>query len=530
MPVPVLSRASLGWLVLAVLALAGCEPAPSQPSATTQPVAERIAEKSPPAAEPFVPLAEPRDGGRLLEEEWYALSIAGSRVGYTHATIAEVEEGKQKLLRLRGATRMVMRREGQPTTQDILLTSWETPAGQVLRCESRMTAGPAELVATGTVTGDKLELVTGSLGKTQRQSLPWQADFGGFFADQQALRRAPLKPGEKRTIKALQPVLNVVAEMRFTAGDYETVRLPVGERKLLRVDCQLQLGNQPLETIYWIDEQGHARKSLVPQIGQEIVQTTAADALQPGIGTGYDLMIASTVKLRGELPNPPATKRVVYEARVSQGKIAGIFPECLAQRVKPIDEQTAEVTVLAIRPDDPAKADIPPAPPAADDLAPNNLIQSDDPLIVKMAQEGAAAGSDWEVAQALERFVSRTITSKNYSQVFATASEVARAKEGDCTEHAVLLAALLRARKIPARAALGLVYYPKQRGFAYHMWNEAWIDGRWVPLDATLGRGGIGADHLKLADTSLQGASAYGAMLPVIQVFGRLELSVQSVE
>ena len=67
--------------------------------------------------------------------------------------------------------------------------------------------------------------------------------------------------------------------------------------------------------------------------------------------------------------------------------------------------------------------------------------------------------------------------------------EVARSLEGDCTEHAVLLAALCRARKIPARVAFGLVYYPPQKGFAYHMWNEVWIADRWIPLDATLGHG-----------------------------------------
>ena len=62
------------------------------------------------------------------------------------------------------------------------------------------------------------------------------------------------------------------------------------------------------------------------------------------------------------------------------------------------------------------------------------------------------------------------------------------------------------------------------------MWNEAWIEGRWAPLDGTLGHGGVAADRLKLADTSLGGASGLTAMLPVVQVFGRLELEVVSAE
>jgi transglutaminase-like putative cysteine protease len=94
----------------------------------------------------------------------------------------------------------------------------------------------------------------------------------------------------------------------------------------------------------------------------------------------------------------------------------------------------------------------------------------------------------------------------------------------------VLLAALCRARRIPCRVAIGLVYYPPQHGFAYHMWNEAWLEGRWVPLDGTLGQGRVAADRLKLADTSLSGGSGLTAMLPVVQVFGRLELEVVAVE
>jgi transglutaminase-like putative cysteine protease len=100
----------------------------------------------------------------------------------------------------------------------------------------------------------------------------------------------------------------------------------------------------------------------------------------------------------------------------------------------------------------------------------------------------------------------------------------------------VLLVALLRAKKIPARVAAGLVYVQANeernmpRGFAYHMWTEAWLNDRWVPLDATLGRGGIGAAHIKLSDTNLDGVSPLEALLPVMNVLGQLELEVVEVE
>ena len=39
--------------------------------------------------------------------------------------------------------------------------------------------------------------------------------------------------------------------------------------------------------------------------------------------------------------------------------------------------------------------------------------------------------------------------------------------------------------------------------FGGHMWTEAWMDGQWIPLDATLSRGGTGAAHLKMSGGSL---------------------------
>ena len=92
----------------------------------------------------------------------------------------------------------------------------------------------------------------------------------------------------------------------------------------------------------------------------------------------------------------------------------------------------------------------------------------------------------------------------------------------------MLLAALVRARGIPARVAIGLVYQDQK--FLYHMWDEVYLGGRWIPLDATLAQGGIGAAHLKLAHSNLEGASAYASVLPVAQVAGRLKIELLEVE
>ena len=201
------------------------------------------------------------------------------------------------------------------------------------------------------------------------------------------------------------------------------------------------------------------------------------------------------------------------------------------------DANTAELTVYSIRPG--LKDGNPNAAaeqPDDADRRPNAMIQSDDPQVVSLAEEAAGQEADpWKTAVKLEKFVHDYITAKDFSQVLASAAETAKSREGDCTEHAVLLAALCRAKKIPARVVIGLVYCerPTKQGvspeFAYHMWVEAYIEGRWIPIDATLGRGGIGAAHLKVANVDLADASMT-SFLPVVQVAGRLKVEVLEVE
>jgi transglutaminase-like putative cysteine protease len=152
---------------------------------------------------------------------------------------------------------------------------------------------------------------------------------------------------------------------------------------------------------------------------------------------------------------------------------------------------------------------------------------------VEHAEEAAGAATDpVEVALAMERYVYTAMKDKNYATGLATASEVARELEGDCTEHSVLLAAMLRAREIPSRVCVGLVYAQQLSGFAGHMWTEAYLGGEWTPLDATLGRGGIGAAHIKVSDSSLaeNAPTPVAAFLPMMHLLGNMKIEVVEAE
>lgn len=91
------------------------------------------------------------------------------------------------------------------------------------------------------------------------------------------------------------------------------------------------------------------------------------------------------------------------------------------------------------------------------------------------------------------RFVSEYIDQKSYQRAFDVASRVAESKSGDCTEHAVLTAALLRKGRVPARVLLGIVLLAVSREgrepqlmAVGHSWVE-YHDGKsWQIADAAL--------------------------------------------
>jgi transglutaminase-like putative cysteine protease len=173
-------------------------------------------------------------------------------------------------------------------------------------------------------------------------------------------------------------------------------------------------------------------------------------------------------------------------------------------------------------------------------LAATTYANAEDEVIVALVQEAlrGAGASARERAEALRRFVFRHIRTKDLGRAFATASETARSGEGDCSEHGVLLAAMLRAAGIPSRVAAGVVYvdeFAGERGvFGYHMWAQALLETdagpAWVDLDATLDDGTpFDATHIAFAVSDLAEGGAITSLAGIAPLLGTLEIKVEEV-
>ena len=145
-----------------------------------------------------------------------------------------------------------------------------------------------------------------------------------------------------------------------------------------------------------------------------------------------------------------------------------------------------------------------PGPAEADAvyIRPNGMVTSDDGEVILLARKAVGDASDpWEKVVRIERWVARNMRN-NFSTAFAPASEVARTLTGDCSEHAVLVAAMCRAVGIPSRAAIGMIYVNEERrrlkGFGFHMWPEVYVNQRWVAVDSSWDQTDVDATHIKL--------------------------------
>ncbi len=473
-------------------------------------------------------IAQSRSGE--VVESWEAYYIDNHKIGQGKIGIEPITEDGRSLLLVRSSTELVVQRFNQTVSQKIQLLSVESATGGLIRFETRLSDGS---VTTGRYQSGQLFIETNTLGEAQRTSIPWDPSFGGLFADRLSLRRSPMQPGERRRLRALIPIFHQPGEIELVADGYESTPLLSGEQRLLRINSTVRIGQTTIESVLWTDSSGEPIKSSTSMSGFEQIayRTTPEQALDKNNSTDFDLGARSVVRVENPLPEPQRTQRAVYRVRLDGGDPSRVFSAGISQKVDRKSPDTAEITVWATRPDTPRSGRPSEAGPTVADLEPNNLVQSQDPIIVAMAGKVTTEAADpWSLACALESYVHRTVRPEQFSQAIASAADVARSRAGDCTEHAVLLAALCRARQLPARVVIGLVYFPQAEGFAYHMWNEVWIEDRWIPLDATRGQCGIGAGHLKVQTSDLAGATPYNALLPVLEVLGKLEIRVESVE
>lgn len=469
----------------------------------------------------------------LVYETWDTAYLQGKRSGYVHTTVHQLDMGENTSYRTTMNLVLNVKRFNSKIQLRMDQGTVENKEGKVTGVFMRQYLGTnKKLDLTGKVDGKQLILMLD--GKTRLKPAPWNDRVVGQYRQQTLFQDKKVKPGDDFSYLSFEPSINLVVKTHVEVKDYETVELFGGQikKKLLRVETtpeKVQKVQLPT-MVTWLNKEREPIRSqvMLPGLGKmTLYRTTKAGATAPSTAADLtDIGLGQLITVNQQIPQPYTTASAVYRIRLKglENPSTG-FSNNLRQKVKKVQGDTI---VLHVQAGPSAKSK-----KIADEfLQSSYFINCDDKRVKQLARLAVGSEKDpWKKALRIEKWINRNMRGRN-REAMATADHVARTLQGDCSEFSMLMAAMCRAQKIPSRTAIGLIYADVARGpvFSYHMWTEVWIGGQWIALDATLGRGYVGATHLKITDHSWHDTRSLTPMLPLLRVLGKVSIEVVSAE
>ena len=494
-------------------------------------------------AAPALPPSAP--AGKATFEEWAVLSLGGNRCGYDSTqTLCYDTPGGVYYYTVQ-QQEFVVKRFG--TALKILETSktTEDADGGVTNFEEINEGAGSRIESSGQRDGD--DMVVTSRGQTKRYHLPRLAAIGP-----EAVRRlgqaVPLQAGQRFSFSTFEddyPQAPVI-ESGVVAGQ-ET--RPVGgkKEKVWKITSTTSL-DAGIPMSLWVDDKNNDVESIirVPGIGalDEVVSTREECMRQPA---GAELFTTTLIRPQTAIIDPALMAEATYRITSSAPDAKLTLWNEGEQRVMARKPGSVEITVTVPKftPEEATwrlpHADTPELHPY---LQASAYLEVNAPIIRQLARQAVGTETNpVRAARKIQEFVRAYISKKDLRIGFASAEETANLKEGDCTEHAVLCAALGRAVGLPTRCVLGLGYIPpgveeptiaNTKGsdtgiFGFHMWAEAWIGpDKWMAMDAALGDFDVG--HIAITKSALEEVNPLVDLnLPILQLMEDIKIEVVNV-
>lgn len=455
------------------------------------------------------------------ETRWMKVLLDGRKVGQAQS-VREVADGR--VVNIERMTLVVDRAGvGLPVTTEE--RSVETTDGRPLGFSTLTRLSGLESTVEGTLGADgALALVMRSGKSEQRRSLPWPTDAVLAEGARLAERRHGLEPGTRYRLLSFQPSTLSALPVAVEVVGVERVAVEGVRRRLVRVDQVASLEGAPLRMSAWVDADHEVLRATMPLMGMTFEMVACSEACATAPNQPTDILDRSMVAAPRALPPGERATGLAYAIAVRDADAAAI-PSVAEQHA----ERAGPRWRVVVRPGDPARGGD--EPPTAADTEATRWLNHDQPAVAALAREavGDAPATDPAARmRRLEAFVRGYIEHKSMRVGYASAAETVASREGDCTEHAVLLAALARALGIPARVVNGLAYAPEFAGrehvFVPHAWAKAWDGTRWTSYDAALP--GFDAGHIALSVGDGDAAGFYAG----VSLLGNLEvLSVDAL-
>jgi hypothetical protein len=429
------------------------------------------------------------------DEAWFRVLLDGRKIGSMHLT----RSAETDRVITTQTLEVVLERLGTQLHLATRETDLETRTGQPLGFALETILSGSRSRTRGSVEPDGTVRIDSEVGgNRQTRHIVWPR--GALLAEGLRLTelRSGLLPGSRFREYAFQVESQEAVPIDCTIGARERVDLPEGVEHLQRIEQRLEMQGTSTRNVVWVDTDHNVRKMTMPLMGFELTLLACSQACATAPNQPADILSHALVAAPAPLDRTELHRGLILHVRARDGGAPLHFAQTDEQQVR----TTEDGVVLRIVPLGQDSSTTREPGPEPSDAQPNAWLQSDAPMIRELAVRGAAgARTPREQMQSLEHFVRGYIRRKDLSVGYASALEVAENPQGDCTEHAVLLAALGRALGIPTRVVDGLVYTGSYAGiehvFVPHAWVQAFVDGHWQSFDAALT--GFDAGHVALA-------------------------------
>lgn len=463
------------------------------------------------------------------EERWFELRLGGAPCGYSH----ELVETRADQVRTTMQNELRLGRMGQGVVVKTRTAFTETAAGKPIEALVEKETGAAPIRTRWLFNKDSIDVVDEQGGRTSARRLP--LPDGEWFTPSQArefVRRRVAAGASELEYAMLDaesgPTPVRVSSKRVGAGTYDVDGKSV---RTSRWQTKNSLIDKPSSEEFSAD--GVLVKSAT-DVGVGMLEAALTTRAKATASRGsVEVMSKTFVPLKQDGSGLASARTAQLRLTVPGGTLMEL-PSAGAQKFTRVAPDSGLVDIAMDNPQPMGRAD------DADTRYQRSsvMIDSSDPRIARLADAALRDVKNDPMARvtALRSAVSRHLTRKDLASGFATASEAAASRGGDCTEHAVLLSACLRHAGIPARVASGLVYVAEIQGtrnaLGWHMWTQALVDGHWVDADAVIAATGANsnAGRVLVVTTAADGSTMDTELARIVELIGALQVDIVSID
>ena len=477
---------------------------------------------------------EPPSKAEITFDRYYTVELAGQRCGYMRTAR---RESKQQIVFLT-YLQIAMQRSGSAIPIAVKNITRETPSGEFISSREYLNAGGMLVKKKALVESGQLVVTSELLGRetVERFEIP-EAGFSTEVDLEKKFRQLLDMPGQRleATVLSLEGGASPFVPVTVEVAGSEPIEAYGQAVLATKVISTVSINGVEFASVSWEDPKG-TLASRMNFGGLELFMRAESKELAKKDSGAVDLTDWATIVPKASLKQPGKASRAVYRITVKDIRAGMIeMPQTDMQRVLSKGKDYLDVEVTRQNAERLALAQERAVPAELKSHLRSSLYLDWKTSSVSRAANEVRGdlGKPWELALELWRYVDRTIFIKNLDIYFAPASKVLSGHQGDCTEHAVLLAAMARARGLPSRLATGLTQVNRngQDIFGYHAWTEIWIDGQWVALDAALRQAPVDVSHIALAVSAVNDSEPMADVAGgLIRAVGNLQVEVLEQE